>query len=62
MSAGNAASTAASISRARLDMNSPDARGSGMPTGPDDERDLGARRGGASAMAWPCLPEERLAM
>ena len=36
--------------------------GSGIATGPETSRTSAPSRASAAAMAWPCLPEERLAM
>ena len=57
------ASTACSISAAVLDPHDARCRPATGTVDGGDERDLGARGAAASsAMAWPCLPDERLPM
>ena len=62
ISAGSAASTAASISRALSTRTVLTPGGSGIATGPDTRVTSAPASAAARAMAWPCLPEERLAM
>ena len=45
-----------------LDVANRDPAGSGTVTGPDTSVTLAPASWSASAMAWPCRPEERLAM
>ena len=62
-SAGSAASTARQHLARALDMDDVDAGGIGQVDRAGDQRHLGAQlRPRRAAMAWPCLPEERLAM
>ena len=61
-SAGSAASTAASISRAVSTCTVFTPAGSGNVTGPETSVTSAPAAAAARAMAWPCLPEERLAM
>ena len=62
MSAGSDVSTAASISRALSIRITATPGGSGIPTGPETSVTAAPARAAAAAMAWPCRPDERLAM
>src|SRR3954452_21249410 len=60
--AGSAASTAASMSRADSTFTMLTPRGPATFTGPETSVTAAPAEAAASAMAWPCLPEERLAI
>ena len=60
-SAGSAFSTAASISRAVSTCTTDTPGGSGRLTGPLTSITSAPAAAAAAAMAWPCLPDERLA-
>ena len=62
MSAGSAASQAASISRADSTRRTVTPGGSGTATGPETRVTRAPSAASAAAMAWPCLPLLRLAM
>ena len=62
ISAGSAFSTASSISRALSTCTIVTPEGSGKVTGPEIRVTRAPASAAAFAMAWPCLPEERLAM
>ena len=61
-SAGSAFSTAASICRAVSTCTTDDAGRIGQLTGPLTNTTSAPAAAAAAAMAWPCLPDERLAM
>src|SRR5215467_8290958 len=61
-SAGSAFVTAASMSCAVVTLTMATPGGSGTFTGPDTSVTWAPASAAAAAMAWPCLPEERLAM
>ncbi len=60
-SAGSALSTALSMSRALSTWMTETPGGSGKLTGPLTSVTSAPARAAAAAMAWPCLPDERLA-
>ncbi len=62
MSAGSAARQAASISRADSIRTTVTPAGSGSCVGPVTSVVRAPSRAMEAAMAWPCLPEDRLAM
>ena len=61
-STGSARSTACSISRAVTTGTTVTPGGSGKFTGPLTSVTAAPARAAAAAMAWPCLPDERLAI
>src|SRR5450830_1148362 len=61
-STGSARSTACSISRAVSTLTTLTPGGSGRFTGPLTSTTSAPAAAAAAAMAWPCLPDERLAM
>src|SRR5262245_43726880 len=61
-SAGSAFVTTASMSCAVLTLTTVTPGGSGTLTGPETSVTSAPAAAAAAAMAWPCLPEERLAM
>jgi hypothetical protein len=61
-SAGSAFVTAASMSCAVVTLTTATPGGSGRLTGPDTSVTSAPAAAAAAAMAWPCLPDERLAM
>src|SRR3984957_6299637 len=61
-SAGSACSTALSICCAVSTFTTDRPGGSGRLTGPDTSTPSAPAAAAAAAMAWPCLPEERLAI
>ena len=61
-STGSAASTAASISRAVSTRITLAPGGSAMTTGPQTSVTSAPAAAAAAAIAWPCLPDDRLAM
>src|SRR5262249_46470341 len=61
-SAGSAFVTAASMSCAVVILTTATPGGSGRLTGPDTSVTSAPAAAAAAAMAWPCLPDERLAM
>src|SRR6266700_3046305 len=61
-STGRARSTASRISRAVSTLTAVTPSGSGMCTGPQTRITSAPAAAAAAAMAWPCLPEDRLAM
>ena len=61
-STGSAASHAFSISAADSMRTTETPGGSASPVGPETSVVAAPRRASAPAMAWPCLPDERLPM
>ena len=61
-SAGRSCSTASRISRAVSTWIVVTPAGSGIVTGPETRRTSAPSLASAAAIAWPCLPDERLAM